>query len=48
MQGLWLGVTLSLWGVVLYTHGSMGVVVFGALAATLLGGAMVSAMEIDS
>ena len=43
MQGLWLGVDLSLWAIVLYTHGAMTGVVLAAVAVTIMGGAMVAA-----
>ena len=48
LQGMWLGISLTLWGVVLYTHGSLNVVVAGAAVFTLLGGLFALLAEIDS
>ena len=47
MQGLWLGIDLMLWAIVLFTHGSMVGAVFAAFAVTILGGAMVGASEVN-
>ena len=47
MQGLWLGLTLSLWGIALYTHGSMGPVLCLAFISSIIGGIIVAATETD-
>ena len=47
MQGLWLGLTLALWGIALYTHGSLGIVIFTAITSTIIGGVIVAATEAD-
>jgi len=48
MQGLWLGVTLSFWGITLFTHGSLDLVNFVVAVLTFIGGIIVVSSEMPS
>jgi hypothetical protein len=48
MQGLWLGVTLTLWGAVLFTHGKFDLLDFTVAVFTLIGGVIVVSSEMPS